>query len=183
MSLINDHYTLMRCRKARKKTDNPLFKVFPHAICESRKIKKVIHRLKDRNVILSDSTRNSKINLITTRKTITPREKLGNLLLSSKCHCGLKTKMDTTRFNENGGMAIQRLTSDHSDCLNDLHAFRDFKLTRGLAYRGQTKIFARYMAWMNRNSTHELGFPNHYFTPFIERNFEEEHRTEQLNTP
>lgn len=169
--LMNNHYTLMRGRITKERVQNPAYKIFPHATCESRRVKKVLHKLKNKNVIYSDSTRNSRVNFITTRKTTTPKEKRGNVIVTSNCRCGARTKVATTRWNENGEMLVRRLKTDFHNCNGPLHAFSRFKFHRGLAYGGQTNVLIKYFAWMNRKgvSFMEIGFPNKHFQPLLRR--------------
>lgn len=100
-SLMNKYYTLMRPTSGdpKRKKINVEYKIVPHAINGSRKIKKILNRLKNPNVVLADSTKNTKINHITTRKTRIEWDKRGNIILFSKCQCGEKYKIDATGFN------------------------------------------------------------------------------------
>lgn len=161
--LMNNHYTLMTAQKRAKKCEpGTTYNVFPHAICEARRLKRVLHKYKNKNVIYSDSTRNSKINFVSTRKTITPIEKRGNLIVVSHCTCGKKRLVTMTNFNENGHMAVKRLSTTFSECGNGMHAYKKFKFIRGLTYRGQTRYLGKYIAIGPRGSTDNrgLGLPN-----------------------
>lgn len=171
LSLMNNHYTLMRKRSIKTKIKNPVYELFPHAIPESRKIKRVLHALKRDNIIYSDSTRNSRINFIRTRKTKTPAENRGNIIVSTKCQCGQRVRIVPTGFNENGGMVAQRLRTKFSTCSNHLHSFTNFRFHKGLAYNGQTRTLSKYVAWIRGKgvSFGEIGFPNKHFQTLIRR--------------
>lgn len=169
MVLMLTHYTLMRIRPAKIRNPDTVFAVFPHAICESRKIKKILHQYKNPEVIYSDSTRNSKVNFVSTRKTPTPIAKRGNMIVVANCQCGRRKLVQMTNFNENGEMTARRLTTNSDRCVNNAHAFRKFKFVKGLAYRGQTRLLANYLAWKHRQrvSFLGLGLPNNRFIPLI----------------
>lgn len=72
--------------------------IFPHAICKGRKIKKVLCDFKWPKVILADSVRNTKVNSISSRKTITPIAERKNLILISNCKCKKKYRVVKTKF-------------------------------------------------------------------------------------
>lgn len=171
ITLMNDHYTYMRARQVKLRDPETIFSVYPHAICESRKIKRILHKFKEPKVVYADSTRNSKVNFITTRKTRTPLGKRGNLIVNSRCVCGNKSLVQMPKFNETGDMSVGRLTTDFDQCENGLHAFKNFKFIKGLAYRGQTRILANYIGWKHRKRvgfvTNGLGLPAHRFTSLI----------------
>lgn len=173
ISLLNKHYTLMSTYVPKKRDPKARYHVFPHAICESRKIKRLLTKFKDDDVIYSDSTRNAKINFVTTRKTRTPIEKRGNLIVTSTCQCGIRRLAAMTAFNENGQMAVRRLATKLTVCNGRFHAFKNFKLTRGLSYRGQTRFLGGYLAWPLRKNVTRLGVshPVSQFIPLIRQHF------------
>lgn len=174
ISLMNEYYTLLKpFYSAKKKVekeesvpcdtsetnaisssqDKSGYKVFPHSICESKQIKKVIYDLKAPRAILADSVRNTKINVISTRKTTIPIEKRGNLLLFSRCNCKRKHKIFQTKFNETGEMARTRiLTIGKQKCDKHGHAYSKVKFIHGLFYGSQTSYLLRYVAWKYRHA-------------------------------
>lgn len=182
ITLMNDYYTLMKPLTNRRDTDEAQFseinvspvimntqlaeledkedkeekkgyKIFPHSICEGRRIKKVIHTHKAPRVILADSVRNTRINAISTRKTIVPIEKRKNLVLISRCKCRKKYKIVQTNYDETGEMARSRiLTHGKQKCDKHGHAYRKAKFLRGLFYDSQTKYLVRYIAWKYRHA-------------------------------
>lgn len=181
ISLMNEHYTYMKPLTKPKDTGEVPFseqnvsfeniptqlmkqikeaeeektgyKIFPHSICEGRRIKKVIHTHKAPGVILADSVKNTKINAISTRKTIVPIEKRNNLILISRCKCKKKYKIAKTKFNETGKMAASSiLTRGKMNCDIHGHAYRKVKFHRGLFYGSQTSYLVKYIAWRYRHS-------------------------------
>lgn len=173
MSLLNEFYTLMKpfCReKVTKPQISPKEKIdqlikefdkddieeydeyiiFPHSICKGREIKKVLHELKNPKVILADSVRNTRINSITTRKTITPIEKRKNLILTAQCACKKRVKVVKTGFNETGEITKRLIVTNKRVCDRHSHAYRKVKFRRGLFYDGQTKYLLRYLQWQHR---------------------------------
>lgn len=161
--LMNEHYTLMKQKQIIKRSKKK-YKIFPHAICESRKIKRILHKLKYDEVVYAESTRNTKINFVTTRKTPTPIELRGNLVLSSRCVCKRKFKFTATKFNETGQMASRRILTTFRKCEQHRHAFRVIKFDRGLFYRSQTEYLLKYIEWKQGNNTLDRrGLPNYYF--------------------
>lgn len=179
--LLNEHYTYMKPIKRpieRKPLVSPLFNppndsplvpansvenghqnvsespyvIFPHSICEGRNIKRVLHTLKNPGVIFTDSVKNTKLNGITTRKTITPIEQRNNLILSSMCQCGEKCVITHTKYNETGQIAHDRIfTSNKHSCDSHGHAYLNIQFHRGLAYGSQTQYLCRYVQWMHRH--------------------------------
>lgn len=169
MTLMNECYTLMRGKKP--STDEAIaYSVYPHAVCESRKIKRVMYAMKHRNITLAESTRNTKINLVTTRKTPTPLLKRGNMVISAKCNCGQKYKCTQTKWGENAQMAIRRrMFTLHKKCQGGIHAFRKYYLHKGLAYRSQTDYLARYIQWKFKGKylNNDVGRPQHHFVKLL----------------
>lgn len=171
ITLLNECYTMMRAKKPSIDEEKD-YRIYPHAVCESRRIKSVIHEMKHRDVSLAESTKNTKINSVTTRKTITPILKRGNSVISAKCQCGQKYKCVQTGFNENVEIAIRRrMFTLHRRCKNGMHSFRSYNVHRGLAYKSQTKYLARYIQWkfagkyLNTN----VGRPQHHFTKLLNK--------------
>lgn len=163
MVLMNNFYTYMPRKPLTEKKNNK-YKIFPHAICEGRAIKRILNRLKDSNVVYADSTKNTKINFVTTKKTITPWEKRGNIIVGSECVCRKKKKYTSTRFNENGEIAAGRILTTFNQCSGDQHAFRELFYRKGLAYKKQTKYLLKYTQWREREKTICAdGMPNHTF--------------------
>lgn len=140
------------------------YKIFPHSICEGRRVKEIINKFKAPGVILADSVRNTKINAITTRKTIVPMEKRKNLILISRCKCKKKYKIVKTKINETGEMARSRiLTLRKQKCDQHGHAYRKAKFHRGLFYGSQTSYLEKYLAWKYRHALDfdcQIGHPN-----------------------
>lgn len=166
MILMNRYYTYMRpvFSKHDKLNNNTSstnftddkdercgYKIFPHSICRGRDIKKVLCRLKAPKVILADSVRNTKINFVRTRKTITPIEKRKNIILISNCQCKKKTKVVKTRFNETGEIAKMKLITSFNKCSGNTHAYRKVQFRRGLFYDGQTRYLVRYIKHKYQN--------------------------------
>lgn len=146
--LLNNHYTFMKGKKAKneivssgeksEKKPPTKYVLFPHSTCQSRKIKGVLHRLKNDNIVLAESTRNTKINYVTTRKVPTKLEDKTNVIVIAKCVCGQKFKFTHTKFNETGQMAAGRLITISEACNMEHHAFRRIKYHKGHAYANQT---------------------------------------------
>lgn len=151
ISLMNEHYSLMRVRKSPEKTRNK-FAVYPYAISESRRIRKVLEIYRNKETCYSDSTRNSKINHVKTVKTLTPKRLKGNMIVLSTCVCRRKNKIIATTFNQNAEMLINTIRTKFRKCKGTQHAFRRFKIIRGLAYGSQTDTLAKYIQWQYRGS-------------------------------
>lgn len=168
ITLMNDNYTIMRARKNPEKPDGKFY-VYPHAVCESRKIKRILHKNKSDGVIFAESTRNTKINFVRTHKTTTPKNLRGNMIVSTNCWCKKKFKVEATGYNENAQMIVDRLTTKFSKCTKDLHAFRKFKIHRGLAYSTQTDVLAKYVQWKYRGKylNTRTGRPQFYFAKLL----------------
>lgn len=169
ISLMNECYTLMKLRSP-SSDEEKNYVIYPHAICESRKIKRVLHEMKHDDVTFAESTKNTKINFVTTRKTITPLIKKSNMVISSKCQCGRKYRFTSTCFNENVEMAIKkRVSTLHRRCRENIHAFREFYVHKGLAYESQTKVLARYIQWKYRGSYLNMntGMPQYHFMKLL----------------
>lgn len=169
LGLMNKFYTLMSQKPDKPPQNARIYKIFPHAICESRKIKTVLHRLKYDNIVYAESTKNTKINFVSTRKTITPVEKKGNVILSSTCVCNSKCKFDKTNFNETGEKVSERILTTFDKCTHQKHAFREVKYHRGLAYKKQTGYLLKYVEWKNLKTTDRKGMPNQKFVKLLNR--------------
>lgn len=148
------------------------YQIFPHAICNAKRIKKVVHRLKHRNITLADSTRNTKVNSVTTRKDVVPWERKSNLILVSKCQCGRKHKAEATEFNQTGEMLKKRMVTAFEHCQSGLHAFKKIRAYGGLAYSSQTGFLLKYMKHRFYKSiidNHDL--PNYHFARLIKKKY------------
>lgn len=171
ISLMNSEYTLMTSqRKPLKKLG--VYKIYPHAVCKSRQIKRNFMRLKENEIIYAESTRNTKINFVTTRKTITPQLERTNTILSSKCVCGKKFKFTSTKFNENGMMAAKRrILTNYTGCSGNTHAFRKVMVHKGLSYRRQTEYLLKYVKWKHRGAVINTDFsmPNYRFAKLLSK--------------
>lgn len=146
--------------------------IFPHSIYEAKKIKKVIHRLRSPGVILADSVKNTKINSVTTRKTITPGINRKNMIISSQCICNNKCIVTKTNFNETAGMVKKSITDRSvSICGSSRHAYKKFKFHRGLCYGNQTEYLLRYVQWKHRHKldmfTCRYTFPNNLLNKMV----------------
>lgn len=151
-----------------------IFKTYPHAICKSRNIKRELLRLKKKKITYAESTRNTKINFITTRKTITPINERTNVIVSAKCLCGNKHKFTIAKFNETGHIAAnRRILTKHAKCLINNHAFKKANFHNGLAYRKQTDYMLRYIKWKYRGVavSNEFSMPNFHFAKIMSRTF------------
>lgn len=166
--LMNKFYTLMKpvtnTKNKRTLRGKIIYKVFPHALLNYNKIKKIITKRILPGIVLADSTKNTKINFITTRKTKIPYGKRSNLIVMSKCICGRKHKIHTTGFNQTGEMVRDFFLTKYKKCTGELHAFRKVKYQRGLAYGSQTKYLLKYIKHFYRgkliNITADL--PNYH---------------------
>lgn len=148
------------------------YRIFPHAICSAKRIKKVVHRLKHKGVTLADSTRNTKLNSVTTRKDVIAWERKSNLILVSKCQCGRKHKAEATGFNQTGEILKKRMETVFEYCHNNLHAFKKMKAFKGLAYNSQTGFLLKYMKHRFYKSivdNHDL--PNYHFAKLIKKKY------------
>lgn len=169
-SLMNEHYTLMKVRKQNKKPGEK-YAVYPHAVCESKRIKRILHKYKFDKVVYSDSTRNSKVNHIITRKTKIPRKLRGNMIVISTCVCKKKHKIMATKYDQSAEMLINSVKTTFARCTRGLHAFRRFKIERGLYYSSQTNIAARYVQWKFRGSflNTRTGRPEFHFAKLMNK--------------
>jgi hypothetical protein len=154
ISLMNKNYTLMRPPFDTKKDDvekddiEKDYIIFPHSICRGRDIKNVVYGLRNPNVVLADSVKNTRITSVISRKTITPVELKSNLIVIAKCVCGDKYIVDRTRFNETGVMARDRIiTKNKTMCDHFGHAYQEVLFKRGLAYSSQTEFLLKYTQW------------------------------------
>lgn len=172
-SLMNGVYTLMRpIRNVRKNANKQVvYKIFPHAIKQSPQIKTIINKFKNPDIILADSTKNTKINHITTRKTRIPWQKRSNIILMAKCNCGAKYKVDATKFNENGEIAQKRLSTSILRCYNNTHAYTKFEYVRGLAYGKQTKYLLKYVKFYygGKLDNIQADLPNYHLIKLLDK--------------
>ena len=140
--------------------------IFPHSIQEAKRIKNVILRLASPGVVLAESVKNTRITSIKTRKTVTPVDRKGNMIVFSRCVCQNKYIVTNTGFNENAGMVRRRIADKSvSVCGASRHAYRKFKIHRGLYYKSQTSYLSRYIQWKYRHKldafTCRYQFPNY----------------------
>lgn len=171
LTLMNENYTLMRGRDSPEKMEGNFY-AFPHAICESKRVKRILYERKKDDVIYAESTRNSKINFVRNKKTITPVNLRGNKIIITRCACNKKMKVVATNFNETAQMVIDRLITSFVRCTANLHAFRKFKIHTGLAYGSQTDILARYIQWKFRGKclNTRTGRPQFHFVKLLKNN-------------
>lgn len=178
INLMNSEYTLMTAGKRSLKKSG-VYKVYPQAVCKSRQIKRNFLKLKKKKIIYAESTRNTKINFVTTRKTKTPQLERTNTILSSKCVCGKKHKITSTKFNENGMMAAnKRILTNHTGCSGNTHAFRKVVVHKGLFYRNQTNYLLRYIKWKHKGSVinTEFTMPNYHFAKLLSKVCKKTHK-------
>lgn len=161
-TLMNTFYTFMRPVNRLKEVSDDQYVIFPHAIVESNKIKRVINKLKSSEISLADSVRNTKVNFVKTIKTRDPIASAGNVVLSSSCRCGQKCIIGATKYNESGGMARKRLLAGGAHCGKRGHSFRNFDLSKGLYYNHQTQYLLRYTQYMYRHKLDATSCPYHF---------------------
>lgn len=161
--LMNECYTLMKplYKTKKQKLENKYimvdgqktlkeYKIFPRSIAKAREIKKVLHDFKSPEIILADSVRNTRVNSITTRKTITPIAKRKNLILIARCVCKKRFKIVKTGFNETGQMTLKKIVTLKHKCDSHSHAYKKVQFHKGLYYDGQTSCLLRYIQWRYR---------------------------------
>lgn len=142
--------------------------MFPHSICNGKEIKKILYSNKEPGIVLTDSVRNTKLNMVKTIKTKTPAVNRNNLIVSSVCQCKKKIKIISTKFNETGGMAMNRIITEKKECDSFSHAYTKAKLKRGLFYANQTKMLVKYLQWKHRNKLDgPYEFPNYYLAKLV----------------
>lgn len=169
LSLMNEYYTYMKPFRREKEQEvitqeasvvngsqledeEPRYVVFPQAICRGRALKRVLYQFKKKGVILTDSTRNSRINAITTRKNKTPIAKRGNTVVTSRCECKKKCVITETGYGETGEITLSSIVNpNNKTCRQRLHAYTSAQYHRGLYYGGQTRYLASYMQWKKRD--------------------------------
>lgn len=186
--LLNDCYTLMKPTNSKNtnlapfdfynsgtpptkpstgtvKKDEINYKIFPHAICKAREIKSVLHRLKKDKIVFAESTRNTKINHVRTRKSLTPLEDRSNLILITKCQCKTKFKIKCTKFNQTGKMLWNKIKTTYKLCDDKKHAFVEAKYRKGFFYQSQTEFLYKYLKYLYRGKVlDEIGhLPNYHF--------------------
>lgn len=168
ISLMSEHYSLMKLRALPKKPSGS-FSVFPHAICDAKRIKGILHKYKEKDIIYAESTRNCKINHVRTKKTYIPKRLRGNMIVTSNCVCKKKHKVVATGFDQTAEALIGTLKTKFVRCTKTLHAFRKFKILRGLAYGSQTSTLAKYIQWQFRNSylNTRTGRPEFHFANLL----------------
>lgn len=164
ITLMNTFYTYMKPvnRECFSDEVDKRYVIFPHAIAESKRIKRVIYDLKGPEVSLADSVKNTTINFVKSIKMIDPIAAGGNVVLSSTCKCASKCVIGATRFNESGRMARKRLLTRKNRCDSDGHSFRTFEVKKGLYYNHQTQYLLRYMQWLHRHKLDVTSCPYHF---------------------
>lgn len=168
MALMNQHYTLMRKRKIVNKNIKRRYVIFPHAICQSRKIKNILQRFKFDGIIYAESTKNTKINHVKTRKAKTNIEDRNNMIIVAKCQCNKRFLVDQTKFNQTVGAARANLTSTFDSCNDKGHAFKKLNIKRGLHYKKQTAFLLKYVKWKFRGKLENPGdTPNNTLAKLI----------------
>lgn len=125
--------------------------------------------MKHKHIVLADSTRNTKINHIRTRKTKTHWSKCGNLVLISKCNCGKKFKVRATKFNQNGESARNKMLTPFNECSEVAHAFKKVSHHRGLMYRSQTNYLVKYIKhfYGNKLFRETADLPNYHLSKVL----------------
>lgn len=171
-ALMNECYTYMKPFFKEKTHENKLkneYRIFPHAMCKSREVKRVILRLKKPNIRIAESTKNTKINHITTHKTRIPIEKRTNLVVIAKCQCGNKYKINRTNLNETGEITARRIATSFEFCHQSVHAYREFVFKKGLAYKSQTKHLEKYfrLKFQGRIDDHFFNIPVPVFSKLV----------------
>lgn len=162
MVLLNDNYTYMK-PYSKNYPKNSNFIAFPHQIANNKFIKQVVKDNMNINCTLSESVKNTKINFIKNYTDKPPISTRTNMIIKSQCNCkDKKVKFVTTRYNETVDMAIKRLVTDKLFCDKFGHAFRKTFKYHGLAYRGQTWYYSKYLQWKHRNNlvNDNFQFPN-----------------------
>lgn len=147
------------------------FHIFPHSICQSRDIKRILHRLRKRNVCYAESVRNTKVNFVTTRKTSIPLGKRTNVMVVSTCKCGKKFKIDCTKFNQTGESLARDMITVMPNCSVSLHTFKRVDFLKGLCYRHQTEMAVKYIEWKYRDfiSSVRVRMPNYHYGKLIKK--------------
>lgn len=164
-TLMNKYYTLMRPSVGRRENKKEVsYKIFPHATCKSRNIKKILLDHIENNVVLADSTKNTKINQVRTRKSPIHWRHKTNLILISRCTCEEKFKIQATAFNQTGEMLRVKMITERKKCQNGQHAFRKTIVHRGLAYGKQTIYLLKYlkMFFAGKTIDDKLLLPNYH---------------------
>lgn len=161
-TMVNTYYTLFRGRPL-PKIKNTSFKIYPQAITNSRNIKRIIHQLKFKGIVLADSSKNTKINLVRTSKAETPPERQTNAIIIAECVCKKRMKITSTSWNETAGMKTRSLLTSFKNCNGNTHAFTETSIHPGLRYQNQTNYLLKYIKWVNRDKldADEIAFPNH----------------------
>lgn len=155
-----------------EQSEDKEYVIFPHSIYNAKRIKGIIHGLSSPGIVLAESVRNTKINSVTTRKTVTPGEKRSNMVVFSQCACKNKYIVTSTGFNENAGMVRRRIAQKSvSVCSASRHAYKDFKYFKGLFYKSQTSYLIRYIQWKYRHKldafTCRYQFPNNLLNKLV----------------
>lgn len=191
-TLIAQHYTYMRPYSNRKShshvfyrsidsesdsdddvnfpiTNTNSYTSFPHAICHSSKIKSVLNEHKFPDTVLADSVKNTKLNNIKNLKDKLPIADKTNVVVISNCKCGLKYRVDITKFNETGRLVAKRITNTLPRCLLNNHAFSQVKYMNGMAFSSQNKYLLKYIRfkYIGKLDDVQLNLPNVHFCKLL----------------
>lgn len=170
-TLMNRHYTLMKPMKGidRRLRRNTKYKIFPHSLCKSKEIREIFLKLTRRNFTLADSTKNTEVGSITTRKTKTPWGDRSNVILISRCVCKQKYKVHATQHNETASMTAEKLVTTFGKCDGTKHAFKTVKFHRGLSYVKQTKFLVKYIKYFYNGRLINTGYdlPNYHLSKVL----------------
>lgn len=153
-------WTRRRRQKRVKKVRNIL--PFHTQYVLAKNIKSLIYKNKKPGIVLTDPVRNTKINSIKTVKTKTPLELRGNTIVFSKCVCKEKIRIVKTKFNQTAEQLSKEIITKKSKCDVFTHAYKKFKVRRGLFYSNQTAKLCTYLHWKYRHkldTKHKYEFP------------------------
>lgn len=169
ISLMNQHYTLMRPRPPPRVITVP-FKIFPQAICSSRQIKKAILSIKKQDCVLADSNKNTKINFVKTLKYRIPTSLRRNVVIIAECVCKKKIRILSTGFNQNVQMATPFIVAS-GRCTNGKHIYTSYKLHKGLCYQDQTDYLIKYLShiYRKRLDTQLFSLPNYRLAKLLKK--------------
>lgn len=161
LTLMNDNYTLMRPLSSEKRQENrdKRYVSYPHTI-KNAGLKNIIRDYALPDVVLSESVKNTKINFTQKIKKPNELESVGNVIATSICACGKRSKADMTKFNENGATLMNRLKTNRVSCTQNWHAHQKVSLHKGMHYKGQTAYLLKQIRWKNRSKSKDpLDFP------------------------
>lgn len=170
--LMNNRYTYMK-NNNKKIGENSKTKycTFPNGIEKAKEIKKIIYDLKDKNTNLINTSKNTKVNHVSTMKTKTDMDMKSNMIAMTECVCRQYKRLTHTKFNENCAMVKERMKNASSGCGQSEHAWRDIKWSRGLALKRQTRQLIKYKKQiMGRGTkTDQADLPNQWFKGLVNK--------------